>query len=132
MDNLVTIELLSKAMQNTYPDIPKRYTQELAEQVLNFFGFQDRITDNVLTPEDRDVFRMLEDHDLIRPYSDDIILYDGREWRIQYWILEEENISEAARQKPTEEDVIEKLEDTLPYESLPDDVWEEHARKRTI
>ena len=37
----------------------------LAEHILNFFGFSDRIIDNVLHPEDRDTFYMLEDAGLM-------------------------------------------------------------------
>ena len=53
----------------------------LAEHILNFFGYSDRIIDNVLHPEDRDTFYMLEDAGLMETEREETTLYDGREWR---------------------------------------------------
>ena len=48
----------------------------LAEHILNFFGYSDRIIDNVLHPEDRDTFYMLEDAGLMETEREETTLYD--------------------------------------------------------
>ena len=65
---------------------------DLAQHVLNFFGYSNRIIDNVLEPEDRDTFYMLEDAGILTTEREEITLYDGREWRIHYWLFLRDNI----------------------------------------
>ena len=43
----------------------KESSRLLAEHVLNFFGYSDRIIDNFLNPEDLDTFYMLKDSGLL-------------------------------------------------------------------
>jgi hypothetical protein len=64
----------------------------IASHVLNFFGFNARIIDNVLEPDDRDTFYMLEDSGILETERDETTLYDGREWRIHYWMFRKERI----------------------------------------
>ncbi len=68
----------------------------VAAHVLNFFGFNERIIDNVLEPDDRDTFYMLEDRGILETERDETTLYDGREWRIHYWMICKERIVELA------------------------------------
>jgi hypothetical protein len=71
----------------------------IAAHVLNFFGFNERIIDNVLEPDDRDTFYMLEDTGILETERDETTLYDGREWRIHYWMFRKDRIYELARQE---------------------------------
>ena len=71
----------------------------IAAHVLNFFGFNERIIDNVLEPDDRDTFYMLEDSGILETERDETTLYDGREWRIHYWMIRKERIVELAREE---------------------------------
>ena len=71
----------------------------IAAHVLNFFGFNERIIDNVLEPDDRDTFYMLEDSGILETERDETTLYDGREWRIHYWMIRKERINELAREE---------------------------------
>src|SRR2546429_7011764 len=64
----------------------------MAQHVLNFFGYSERIIDNVLEPEDRDAFYMLEDSGILTTEREETTLYDGREWRIHSWMFLEEGI----------------------------------------
>jgi hypothetical protein len=57
----------------------------MAEHALGFFGYQDRIIDNALEPEDRNLFYMFEDYNLFTTESEETTLWDGRDWRIHYW-----------------------------------------------
>ncbi|MGA7923979.1 MAG: DUF6015 family protein [Thermoplasmata archaeon] len=71
----------------------------ISAHVLNFFGFNERIIDNVLEPDDRDTFYMLEDSGILETERDETTLYDGREWRIHYWMFRKDRIFELARQE---------------------------------
>jgi hypothetical protein len=71
----------------------------IAAHVLNFFGFNERIIDNVLEPDDRDTFYMLEDTGILETERDETTLYDGREWRIHYWMFRKDRIFELAQQE---------------------------------
>jgi Family of unknown function (DUF6015) len=73
--------------------------RSIAAHVLNFFGFNERIIDNVLEPDDRDTFYMLEDSGILETERDETTLYDGREWRIHYWMFRKDRIFELALQE---------------------------------
>ena len=58
MSSIVTLDELSLAIRNS-PDnrgMEEDQSYDLALHVLNFFGYSDRIIDNILEPEDRDAF----------------------------------------------------------------------------
>src|SRR2546421_3405669 len=75
----------------------------MAQHVLNFFGYSERIIDNVLEPEDRDAFYMLEDSGILTTEREETTLYDGREWRIHYFVLRKErNAARGSAQKGNE------------------------------
>ena len=95
--------------------------RRLAQHVLNFFGYSDRIIDNVLEPEDRDTFYMLEDATILTTEREETTLYDGREWRIHYWLFRKDRI----RQLMSDKDDAESSdsEDSF-YKELGDDIWD--------
>lgn len=95
--------------------------QMMAEHVMNFFGFSDRIIDNILEQEDRDVFYMLEDAGLLTTEREETTLYDGREWRIHYWLFKKDKIQELLESESSEEGKQEENEDV--YEEVPEGVW---------
>jgi hypothetical protein len=94
--------------------------QNMAYHVLNFFGFGDRIVDNILEPEDRDLFYMLEDFGLLVTEREETTLYDGREWRIHYWLLKKNAIANMACD---DKDQCSSSDDYNVYEEIPDEVW---------
>ena len=127
MSGIVTLEELTQAIQNS-PDnkgMEEEQAYELALHVLNFFGYSDRIIDNILEPEDRDAFYMMEDAGILTTEREETTLYDGREWRIHYWLFRREKIQELidglVRQKEVEE------EHDSTYDDLPDDIWDRSA-----
>lgn len=123
---IVTVDDLTQAIKNsidTSRGMVEEQAYDLARHVLNFFGYSDRIIDNVLEPEDRDAFYMLEDAGILTTEREETTLYDGREWRIHYWLFRRERIGTMAV-KP--EVKVEEEEDQNPYADLPDDVWERH------
>ena len=125
MDETITVEELTLAIKNS---IDKRTEMEedeayaLARHVLNFFGYADRIIDNILEPEDRDAFYMLEDAGLLTTEREETTLYDGREWRIHYWLFRKDRIRDMM-----DSDLDKASEETgsesALYDDLPDDIW---------
>ena len=119
----LTVEDLAEAIKNSIRNrgMTEEQAYALAQHVLNFFGFSDRIIDNILEPEDRDAFYMLEDTGILTTEREETTLYDGREWRIHYWLFRRERIEElmsyVAGQKK-EVDIVESV-----YDDLPDDIW---------
>ncbi len=127
-EEVVTIDVLAQAIANGISRPRMRMSIEeaklTAEHVLNFFGFYNRIIDNVLEPEDRDTFYMLEDLGILTTEREETTLHDGREWRIHYWILNYKRIKELANKPPEEEIITEEVEDaSVVYEELPEEVW---------
>ena len=60
MDLIISLNRLTNAIVNSYKEhnMTEEDAQNMAYHVLNFFGFGDRIVDNILEPEDRDIFYM--------------------------------------------------------------------------
>ncbi|MDR0508351.1 MAG: hypothetical protein LBG63_00775 [Candidatus Methanoplasma sp.] len=128
MDDTVTVEKLTLAIKNSIDKNDKNMEMEeeqahmLARHVLNFFGYSDRIIDNILEPEDRDAFYMLEDAGLLTTEREETTLYDGREWRIHYWLFRRDRIVEMMESGPVR--VSEEADsESAIYDELPDDIW---------
>jgi len=97
-------------------------TDKLADYLMNFFGFEDYIIDNVLDAEDRDVFYTLEEEGILRTEREEIYLLKGKMWRIHYWILRKRDILALAREKASEPRKIEESYATL-YGQMGEEVW---------
>ncbi len=94
----VDFDTLSRAIRRSvgHEGMRPEDARTIAAHVLNFFGFNERIIDNVLEPDDRDTFYMLEDTGILETERDETTLYDGREWRIHYWMFRKDRILELA------------------------------------
>ncbi len=125
MPALITLDILTKAIVNRMqtPAMREETARDLGEHVLNFFGFQDRIIDNMLDPEDRDAFYMLEDVGILRTEREETALPDGREWRIHYWLLRHDRILKATRTRERRESRERERSVATIYDEIPDDVW---------
>src|SRR2546428_9958717 len=92
----------------------------MAQHVLNFFGCSQQISDNGLEPEDRDAFYMLEDSGILTTEREETTLYDGREWRIHYWMFRKDRIAELDEAQKAKEEA-EKMGSV--YGDVPEDFW---------
>lgn len=118
----LTVEHLAHAIRASIDKegMPEEEALSMARHVMNFFGYSERIIDNVLEPEDRDAFYMLEDAGILTTEREETTLYDGREWRIHYWIFRKERIAELLGGKASvsgdgvEADV---------YNDIPQEIW---------
>ncbi|MDO5861667.1 MAG: hypothetical protein Q4Q58_02580 [Thermoplasmata archaeon] len=124
--SVITIHDLTMAIKNSIDSSSRAMEEEeaydLAHRVLNFFGYADRIIDNILEPEDRDAFYMLEDAGILTTEREETTLYDGREWRIHYWLFRRERIAELMNLSHVEQESSAPAE--FDYNELPDDIWQ--------
>jgi len=92
----LTLDDLTVAIRNGIDreGMPEEEAKHMAQHILNFFGYSERIIDNILEPEDRDVFYQLEDTGILTTEREETTLYDGREWRIHYWLFRKERITD--------------------------------------
>ena len=131
--DIITLNDLSKALVNRV-GIPKDEAVKVAGFILDLFGFDDRIIDNILEPEDRQLFYILEEEGMLATEREETTLYDGREWRTHYWQLKKEIILKYASEqiKPQIKTVLFDKKQPMPvieddsediYNQLEEDAW---------
>ncbi len=126
--NFITLGDLSKAISNRVGiDIDE--AQRDAGFVMDIFGFDDRVIDNVLDPEDRQLFYILEEEGMLTTEREESTLYDGREWRTHYWRLRKDTILRYSKEaNGTRRYLIDKKqpvnvsEDDI-YNTIDEDMW---------
>ncbi|MEM0141244.1 MAG: DUF6015 family protein [Thermoplasmatales archaeon] len=125
-DGPITVDLMARAISNGMSRQSKKMSEQeaydIAFHVLNFFGYSRYVIDNMLEPEDRDAFYMLEDLGILDTEREETTLFDGREWRIHYWLIKPENVRKLAMSNGTRTEEAQSGESLL-YDGLPDDVW---------
>jgi hypothetical protein len=124
---IVTVDILTAAIQESikvgeHHHMDKDAAREMAQHVLNFFGYNDRIIDNVLEPEDRDAFYMLEETEMLKTDREETTLYDGREWRIHYWVLKKDLVYSLVKQEE-ERRKAPKDPSAVYMQEVPEEVW---------
>ena len=128
MDEILTMEELRKAL--TFKLYKKGMSKEnidkLAEYLMNFFGYDDYVSDNKLNTKDRDVFYMLEEEGLLSTLRDEVTIQKGKIWRIHYWVLKKNEILRLAKAKRVEKrrESIYKI-----YDDLTEEAWQTHNNK---
>ncbi len=115
----VDLPSLSRAIRRAvgHDGMRREDADAIAGHILNFFGFNERIIDNVLEPDDRDTFYMLEDSGILETERDETTLYDGREWRIHYWMFRKDRILQLAKEEADASP--EEKEEEVPIAPLP-------------
>jgi len=105
--------------------------EEVAEQVFNFFGFEERIIYNPLRRSERSIFYKLEDLDLLTEEVEEVNLPvgGGKSWRVGWWKLKKDDILKAAEKYEEEEEVD---FDASIYGSVEDDVWKDHLKHEEV
>ena len=120
----ITLEKFKKALHTVLEDedIEPKEIDEMAKTVMNLFGYDKSITDNLLSSGDRDIFYMLEDHDILSTEEESTHLPSGKNWRIHYWKLREDKIEEILKEEEKEEEEVEEEESV--YNGISEEVWE--------
>ncbi|MCD6576329.1 MAG: hypothetical protein J7K73_04185 [Nanoarchaeota archaeon] len=92
LNRTVRLEDLTDALVVAYDGkMSENEAKEIARTILSYFGFSDVILDNIIE-DARDMFYMLEASEILKTDREKTTLYNGREWRIFYWILNKEKI----------------------------------------
>lgn len=102
---IITLDDLSKAIANRV-GIDIEEARRDAGFVMDIFGFDDRVIDNVLDPEDRQLFYILEEEGMLTTEREETTLYDGREWRTHYWRLKKDTIARYSKESNLERSVL--------------------------
>ena len=125
----LTLAQLTQAIRRKVDeDMETVVAEGIAEHALGFFGFSNRIIDNALEPNDRNLFYQLQDYDLLTTESEETTLWDGREWRIHYWKFKStaEAFALAAMdlrgKKVVDEDPYAGI-----YDDMPANLWKERS-----
>lgn len=133
--NIITLNVMSKAIANR-TGIKEEKAKRIAGFIMDLFGYDNRIIDNILKPEDRQLLYMLEAEGLFTTGREEEKLYDGREWLTHYWELRKSTIIKYAENGIKKDKSIlsskTKTDDTTKrniYNMLSDDVWA--ARKNS-
>ncbi|MCK4443239.1 MAG: hypothetical protein KAW09_01760 [Thermoplasmata archaeon] len=111
---VVTINRLKMAIAKKL-NMGEPEAADFAERVLSYFGFTNVIIDNVLNPADRKLFYKLHDAGLLHSYGESLTLQNGKNWRIFYWEISDNDLKNILRKKRK------KAEST--YSSLPSEYW---------
>src|SRR5512137_1983626 len=126
--NILTLDDLSKAIANRV-GIDIEEARRDAGFVMDIFGFDDRVIDNVLDPEDRQLFYILEEEGMLTTEREETTLYDGREWRTHYWRLKKDTISRYSKERGSERSALidmkqpKNVSDQDVYNLLEEDLW---------
>ncbi len=127
--NIITLDDLSKAIANRV-GIGLEEARRDAGFIMDIFGFQDRVIDNVLDPEDRQLFYILEEEGMLTTEREETTLYDGREWRTHYWVIRKDIILKYSKDENkrvksvlSDKQTIEDISDEAIYDALEEDMW---------
>ncbi|MBN1861194.1 MAG: hypothetical protein JW840_07015 [Candidatus Thermoplasmatota archaeon] len=127
---IITLDDLSRAIANRV-GIDIEEARRDAGFVMDIFGFDDRVIDNVLDPEDRQLFYILEEEGMLTTEREETTLYDGREWRTHYWRLKKDTIARYSKEKNTSDHGTLIVDKKLPknfsdediYGTIDDEMW---------
>ncbi|HER45629.1 MAG TPA: hypothetical protein ENO12_02305 [Thermoplasmatales archaeon] len=126
---IITLDDLSKAIANRV-GIDIEEARRDAGFVMDIFGFDDRVIDNVLDPEDRQLFYILEEEGMLTTEREETTLYDGREWRTHYWRLKKDTIARYSKESNLERSVVivdkkqaKNFSDEDIYGTIDEDMW---------
>jgi hypothetical protein len=126
--SIITLNVLSRAIANKVGiDIDE--ARRDANIILDIFGYDDRVIDNLLNHEERQLFYILEEEGMLTTDHEITILYNGTEWRTHYWLFKKNNILKYAKKKikNTNDSVFNEsiwdISDENIYNSLTDDKW---------
>jgi hypothetical protein len=126
LKEVISIEMVKTALGELFcnrEETDQRWIDQMAQFVMDFFGFEDRILDNKLTPRDRDIFYMLEGVDLLKTEMEEATIQKGKIWRIHYWVLNRDKISELVNKEGVVDETREEISEETIYDKLSDQFW---------
>jgi len=127
-NEMVTPEILARAIKNSFASVGMEMDYndalQIAEYLLNFFGYDDAIIENYFETDDRQILYQLEDFGLVRfetsEYSVLKEIFSTDKWKTIRVALNYSKILEMANK--AEQIAIEENAEKI-YEKLPEEVW---------
>ncbi|PNX53089.1 MAG: hypothetical protein BV458_06305 [Thermoplasmata archaeon M9B2D] len=124
---LITLHVLTKAIQRRL-NISEPEARGYAEIVMDMFGYDDCIIDNILDHAERRLFYRLESEGILSTRREEAILSDGTNWRIRYWQFQKKVIFSTEPKKKIKATVQKSkprpsYEPHTIYSSLPETAW---------
>ncbi|AAT42808.1 DUF6015 family protein [Picrophilus oshimae] len=97
----ISRDTLIRALKNTYGKngMNDKDIDDLCDFILAFFGYDDYVLDNVLSPPERDVFYNLEEYGIVSTVREEVNIVKGKTWRINQWYLNKQKIMKLAEDK---------------------------------
>jgi len=105
-------------------DYKESEAKRISATILNLFGFNYKIIDNILLYEERKLFYKLETQGILGEEVDIVRLPDGRDWRIAYWILQVDKIIKMASYQ--EQSALSNEAEYDIYEQ--NNIWKRHSK----
>lgn len=118
-------DLVRRAHASRGQEMAREECSDIAMTVLSFFGYGDNCIANSLSPEDTQLFYMLEDLSILKPETREESLWNGRDWRITSWTY---NFFGIQKIRDFIQDEI--PEEALIYASIPDELYSRSASTR--
>jgi hypothetical protein len=124
---LVTLNALAKTIQRKL-NVCEKEARRYAEIVMDMFGYDDCIIDNMLDHSDRRLFYRLESEGILNTRRDEALLCDGTNWRIRYWEFQKNAIFSSETKKKernfrTKNSTVALYNSHTIYSSLPETAW---------
>ena len=124
---LVTLNALAKTIQRKL-NVNEKEARRYAEIVMDMFGYDDCIIDNMLDHSDRRLFYRLESEGILNTRRDEALLCDGTNWRIRYWEFQKNAIFSSETKKKernfrTKNSTVPSYNPHTIYSSLPETAW---------
>jgi hypothetical protein len=124
---LVTLNALAKTIQQKL-NVGEKEARQYAEIVMDMFGYDDCIIDNILDHADRRLFYRLESEGILITRREEALLTDGTNWRIRYWVFQKNVIFPPPPKRKGR--IVRSKNKPMPlydphtiYSSLPDTAW---------
>lgn len=125
MHRVLTVQDMKKVLSHAFAKAggEEQDWDQISQFIMDFFGYEEIVLDNRLTPRDRDIFYMLEGVGLLRTEMEEATLQKGKVWRIHYWKLNFERIEELLREKEGERVDKAGTAESDVYENMPENGW---------
>ena len=121
--SIITVSIMINAVKNKLK-LPHEKAEKIAKFVMDTFGYESRIIDNILTTEERQLFYMLEAEGFLSTGRERTRLHDGREWMTHYWQLCYTQIYDYANNHNIKQIIVKAPSPkTTIYSSLSEDLW---------
>mgnify|MGYP006278740213 CR=1 FL=1 len=129
--NMITKEILKRAIEHKIGLHPTQ-ANHIATFIMEIFGYETRIIDNILNTDKRQIFYMLEGENILSTSREQTRLYDGRAWMIHYWQLNTTTILRYSNQNEYHSIKETTTKQTSPSSSIYNTLSEEKWFSRKI